>query len=63
MMKSWLYVGTGGEDYFNGAWGFSKLYSLPLVGLTDSMAGNRARAFRFTAGTWRLLSGSENQSK
>jgi len=27
--------GTGGEDYFNGAWGFSKLYSLPLVGLTE----------------------------
>ena len=27
--------GTGGEDYFNGAWGFSTLYSFPLVGLTD----------------------------
>jgi hypothetical protein len=27
--------GTGGEDYFNGAWGFSKLYSFPLVGLTE----------------------------
>jgi hypothetical protein len=26
--------GTGGEDYFNGAWGFSQLYSFPLVGLT-----------------------------
>jgi len=27
--------GTGGEDYFNGAWGFTKLYSSPLVGLTE----------------------------
>jgi hypothetical protein len=27
--------GTGGEDYFNGAWGFNKLYSTPLVGLTE----------------------------
>ena len=27
--------GTGGEDYFNGAWGFSSLYSYPLVGLTE----------------------------
>ncbi len=27
--------GTGGEDYFNGAWGFSKPYSTPLVGLTE----------------------------
>jgi hypothetical protein len=27
--------GTGGEDYFNGAWGFDKLYSSPLVGLTE----------------------------
>ena len=27
--------GTGGEDYFNGAWGFSALYSFPLVGLTE----------------------------
>lgn len=27
--------GTGGEDYFNGAWGFSHLYSFPLVGLTE----------------------------
>ena len=27
--------GTGGEDYFNGAWGFSSLYSFPLVGLTE----------------------------
>jgi hypothetical protein len=26
--------GTGGEDYFNGAWGFSSLYSFPLIGLT-----------------------------
>jgi hypothetical protein len=27
--------GTGGEDYFGGAWGFSRLYSTPLVGLTE----------------------------
>jgi hypothetical protein len=27
--------GTGGEDYFNGAWGFSKTYSHPLTGLTE----------------------------
>ena len=27
--------GTGGEDYFNAAWGFSNLYSFPLVGLTE----------------------------
>ena len=27
--------GTGGEDYFNGAWGFATLYLLPLVGLTE----------------------------
>ena len=27
--------GTGGEDYFNAAWGFSKLYSFPLTGLTE----------------------------
>lgn len=27
--------GTGGEDYFNGAWGFSNLYSFPLIGLTE----------------------------
>ncbi len=26
--------GTGGEDYFGGAWGFNRLYSTPLVGLT-----------------------------
>jgi len=27
--------GTGGEDYFGGAWGFNRLYSTPLVGLTE----------------------------
>jgi hypothetical protein len=27
--------GTGGEDYFSGAWGFSSLYSFPLIGLTE----------------------------
>lgn len=25
--------GTGGEDYFNGAWGLKKLFSTPLVGM------------------------------
>ncbi len=27
--------GTGGEDYFNGAWGFKGLYATPLVGLVE----------------------------
>ena len=27
--------GTGGEDYFNGAWGFSTLFAYPLSGLTE----------------------------
>jgi hypothetical protein len=27
--------GTGGEDYFRGAWGFSSLYHYPLAGLTE----------------------------
>jgi hypothetical protein len=27
--------GTGGEDYFNAAWGFGKLYNTPLVGLVE----------------------------
>jgi hypothetical protein len=27
--------GTGGEDYFRGAWGFSNLYHYPLAGLTE----------------------------
>lgn len=27
--------GTGGEDYFNGAWGFTRLFDYPFVGLTE----------------------------
>jgi hypothetical protein len=27
--------GTGGEDYFNAAWGFASMYSTPLVGLIE----------------------------
>jgi hypothetical protein len=27
--------GTGGEDYFNAAWGFTKPYDTPLVGLVE----------------------------
>jgi hypothetical protein len=42
--------GTGGEDYFNGAWGFSTLYSFPLVGLTEFHGwepGSRFSHYRF----------------
>lgn len=42
--------GTGGEDYFNGAWGFSTLYSFPLTGLTafDGWeAGSRFSHYRW----------------
>jgi hypothetical protein len=42
--------GTGGEDYFNGAWGFSTLYSFPLVGLTEFHAwepGSRFSHYRW----------------
>ena len=42
--------GTGGEDYFNGAWGFSSLYSFPLVGLTEFHQwepGSRFSHYRF----------------
>ena len=27
--------GTGGEDYINGAWGFSRTFAYPLTGLTE----------------------------
>jgi hypothetical protein len=42
--------GTGGEDYFNGAWGFSSLYAFPLVGLTEFHQwepGSRFSHYRF----------------
>ena len=42
--------GTGGEDYFNGAWGFSSLYSFPLIGLTEFHgweAGSRFSHYRW----------------
>ena len=42
--------GTGGEDYFNGAWGFSTLYSFPFVGLTEFHGwepGSRFSHYRF----------------
>ena len=42
--------GTGGEDYFCGAWGFSSLYSTPLVGLTEFHQwepGSRFSHYRF----------------
>jgi len=42
--------GTGGEDYFNGAWGFNKLYATPLVGLlefTGAQAGSRSVMYRW----------------
>jgi hypothetical protein len=42
--------GTGGEDYFNGAWGFSTLFSYPLIGLTEFHGwepGARFSLYRF----------------
>ncbi len=42
--------GTGGEDYFNGAWGFSSLYATPLIGLTEFTgweAGSRFSHYRW----------------
>jgi hypothetical protein len=42
--------GTGGEDYFCGAWGFSGLYATPLVGLTEFHQwepGSRFSHYRF----------------
>jgi hypothetical protein len=44
--------GTGGEDYFNGAWGFSTLYSFPLVGLTEFHAWEPGA--RFSHYRWHL---------
>lgn len=42
--------GTGGEDYFNGAWGFSRTYSHPLTGVTEFHAwepGSRFSHYRW----------------
>jgi len=42
--------GTGGEDYFNAAWGYSKLYSTPQVGLvefTGEQPGGRYIMYRW----------------
>jgi hypothetical protein len=42
--------GTGGEDYFSGAWGFSGLYATPYVGLTEFHQwepGSRFSHYRF----------------
>ncbi len=42
--------GTGGEDYFNAAWGFSKPYATPMVGLlefTGFQAGSRFVMYRW----------------
>jgi hypothetical protein len=42
--------GTGGEDYFCGAWGFYSLYAFPLVGLTEFHQwepGSRFSHYRF----------------
>lgn len=42
--------GTGGEDYFEGAWGFSTLFSFPLMGLTEFHGwepGSRFSHYRF----------------
>jgi D-arabinan exo alpha-(1,3)/(1,5)-arabinofuranosidase (non-reducing end) len=44
--------GTGGEDYFNGAWGFDRLYSTPTVGLTE-FTGWQPGA-RFSMYRWHL---------
>ena len=50
--------GTGGEDYFNFAWGFSKMFATPLVGLTEFTGWEPARASLCIAGTWRGRSAS-----
>lgn len=42
--------GTGGEDYFNGAWGFSHLYATPYAGLVEFTgweAGSRFSHYRW----------------
>ncbi len=44
--------GTGGEDYFNGAWGFNKFYATPLVGLVE-FTGEQPGS-RFTMYRWHL---------
>jgi Protein of unknown function (DUF2961) len=44
--------GTGGEDYFNGAWGFNKFYTTPLVGLVE-FTGEQPGS-RFTMYRWHL---------
>jgi len=44
--------GTGGEDYFNGAWGFNQLYSTPLVGIVE-FTGEQPGS-RFTMYRWHL---------
>lgn len=44
--------GTGGEDYFNGAWGFGQLYSTPLVGIVE-FTGEQPGS-RFTMYRWHL---------
>lgn len=44
--------GTGGEDYFNGAWGFGPLYSTPLVGIIE-FTGEQPGS-RFTMYRWHL---------
>jgi len=44
--------GTGGEDYFNGAWGFGPLYSTPYVGIIE-FTGEQPGS-RFTMYRWHL---------
>ncbi len=44
--------GTGGEDYFNGAWGFGPLYSTPTVGIVE-FTGEQPGS-RFTMYRWHL---------
>ena len=42
--------GTGGEDYFNSAWGFGTLYSTPVVGLIEfagEQPGSRSTMYRW----------------
>jgi hypothetical protein len=42
--------GTGGEDYFNGAWGFKDRYATPAVGLiefTGYQPGSRSAMYRW----------------
>jgi hypothetical protein len=42
--------GTGGEDYFNAAWGLPEFYQTPLVGLTERTgweSGSRFSLYRW----------------